>query len=271
MTRPLRSRTDVASEAAALGPWFHNLHLPGGVQTAPEHPLGDFPLSKWRLIASHLPDSLDGWTVLDIGCNAGFHAIELARHGAHVVGLEPEAFYLRQARWAMETLELTDKIELRQQTVYELARSYERFDLILFMGVFYHLRHPLLALEIVAAHLARLMIFQTLTMPGEEEFSDTHNRGNYCDSNIGDREVLHEQGWPKMAFIEHRFAGDHSNWWIPNHAGVKAMLRSSGLHVIKRPAPETYMCVPVLEHGVRAGRHDAERIAAERAVAAVRR
>ncbi len=270
MTRQLRIRADLAAEAATLGPWFHNLHLPGSVQTAPDHPLGDFPQTKWRLIAPHVPESLDGWTVLDIGCNGGFYALELAQRGALVVGLEPDAFYLRQARWAAETLELSDRIELRQQTVYELAGSDERFDLILFMGVFYHLRHPLLALEIVAARLARLMIFQTLTMPGEEEFADTHDRGAYRDSNIGDREVLHGRGWPKMAFIEHRFAGDDSNWWIPNHAGAEAMLRSSGLRVIARPAPETYMCVPVPGQG-RAGINDAERMAAERAVAAVRR
>lgn len=271
MIRQLKDGADLTAEAAALGPWFHNLHLPGSVQTAPDHPLGDFPLTKWRLIAPHVPQSLDGWTVLDIGCNAGFYAIELARRGARVVGLEPDTFYLRQAHWAVETLELTDRIELRQQTVYELARSRERFDMIVFMGVFYHLRHPLLALEMAAARLARLMIFQTLTMPGEEEFADTLDRGAYRESNIEDRDVLHERGWPKMAFIEHRFAGDYTNWWIPNHAGVEAMLRSSGLRVTARPAPETYMCVPALQYGERASAHDAERSAAERAVAAAGR
>ncbi len=265
MVRQPRNSAALAAEAVSLGPWFHNLHLPGGVQTAPAHPLGDFPRTKWELIAPHIPETLDGWTVLDIGCNAGFYAIQLALRGASVVGLEPNEFYLRQARWAAETMELGHRIELRQQTVYDLAGSNERFDLVLFMGVFYHLRHPLLALEIVAARLARLMIFQTLTIPGDEEFADTRDRGAYRDSNIEDREVLHDRGWPKMAFIEHRFAGDDTNWWIPNHAGVQAMLRSCGLRVLARPAPETYMCTPVLEY--RARRCEAERPEAVRGVA----
>jgi tRNA (mo5U34)-methyltransferase len=44
--------------------------------------------------------------------------------------------------------------------------------------------------------------------------------------------------------VEHRLAGDPTNWWAPNHACVEAMLRSCGLHVIARPADETYLCVP---------------------------
>ena len=47
-----------------------------------------------------------------------------------------------------------------------------------------------------------------------------------------------------MAFIEHRFAGDATNWWVPNHAGIEAMLRSSGLRVLARPADEIYLCEP---------------------------
>ncbi len=69
-------------DIAALGPWFHNLHLPDGRQTAPGHPLGDFPSFKWRELAPSLPQDLTGWSALDIGCNAGFYSFELARRGA---------------------------------------------------------------------------------------------------------------------------------------------------------------------------------------------
>src|SRR3954468_17440893 len=85
---------------AALGPWFHNLHLPDGRQTAPDHPLGDFPAFKWAEIAPHVPHDLAGWTALDIGCNAGFYTFELARRGARVTALEIDERYLAQARWA---------------------------------------------------------------------------------------------------------------------------------------------------------------------------
>lgn len=59
------------SAAPELGPRFHNLHLPGGRRTAPDHPLGDFPAFKWEQIAAHLPADLSGARALDIGCNAG--------------------------------------------------------------------------------------------------------------------------------------------------------------------------------------------------------
>ena len=76
----------------ALAPWFHNLHLPGGVQTAPRHALGDFPAFKWREIADGWPHDLSGWRALDVGCNAGFYSFELAKRGAHVLGIDRELY-----------------------------------------------------------------------------------------------------------------------------------------------------------------------------------
>src|SRR5438093_979251 len=71
-----------------LGQWFHNIDL-GGVKTAPEHFLGDYPAFKWARFADAIPADLSGRTVLDIGCNAGFYAIEMKRRGAErVVGID---------------------------------------------------------------------------------------------------------------------------------------------------------------------------------------
>ncbi|HEY0970188.1 MAG TPA: TIGR04290 family methyltransferase [Gemmatimonadales bacterium] len=226
-------------EIEQLGPWFHNLHLPDGSQTVPDHFLGgDFPSFKWREIEPYVPARLDGWRVLDIGCNAGFYTFELARRGAEVVGIDVEPLYLRQARWAAREFGLQDRVEFRQMEVYELARSDERFDLVWFMGVFYHLRYPLLALDLLAQRTRRLMMFQTLTMPGKSVYDDTQ------DHEITDRTPLLESGWPKMSFVEHRFSDDPTNWWIPNHAGVEAMLRSAGMRVLERPGHEIYLCEP---------------------------
>src|SRR3954447_10519957 len=98
--RPKLGQSDLEQEIASLGPWFHNLHLPDGTQTAPAHFLGDFPSYKWQEIAAYLPADLNGWQALDIGCNAGFYTFELARRGAEVLGIDCDEHYLTQARWA---------------------------------------------------------------------------------------------------------------------------------------------------------------------------
>ena len=233
--------SDLERTIAELGPWFHNLHLPDGTETAPDHFLGDFPSFKWREIAPHLPADLSGWKVLDIGCNAGFYSLELARRGARVTGIDHDPHYLRQARWAAEQFGLADRIDWRHMQVYDLARTAERWDLILFMGVFYHLRYPLLALDLVVRRLSRLMVFQTLTMPGEEVYEPA------ADTPIDGRDDMLLPGWPKMAFIEHRLADDPTNWWAPSHAGVLSLLRSAGLDVVGRPGHEIYLCRPAAE------------------------
>ncbi len=231
--------TPLEREIAELGPWFHNLRLEGGVQTAPNHPLGDFPAFKWAALAPVLPMDLSGWTALDVGCNAGFYSFELARRGARVTGIEPDAHYLAQASWAARRLGLEGQVQFEQASVYGLARRRGRFDLVLFMGVFYHLRHPLLALDILSELTGRLMVFQTMTMPGEEVW------GTPVNFEFKERNLMRQPGWPKMAFIEHQFAGDPTNWWAPNHAGVEALARSAGLRVTTRPAHEIYLCEPV--------------------------
>jgi tRNA (mo5U34)-methyltransferase len=224
-------------EIEALGPWFHNLHLPGGVQTVPDHFIGgDFPRFKWQEIQDAIPADLTGWRVLDVGCNAGFYSFELARRGASVVAIDSDEHYLNQARWAAQQFGLQDRVEFREQGVYELARATEQYDLVWFMGVFYHLRYPLLALDLLARRTRKLMVFQTLTMPGQEVYEDTK------DHPITEREPLLDPGWPKMAFIEHCFSNDPTNWWVANHAGVEAMLRSAGLRITARPADEIYLC-----------------------------
>ncbi|MFW6175494.1 MAG: universal stress protein, partial [Acidobacteriota bacterium] len=160
---------------------------------------------------------------------------EMARRGAEVTALDVEERYLQQARWASEQYDLAGRVAFRQMQVYDLARLDETYEIVLFLGVFYHLRYPLLALDLVTEKTERFLAFQTLTMPGEVSVPDT------TDRSIDDREALSSPGWPKMAFIEHRLAGDPTNWWAPNSAGVEAMLRSSGLQMVARPAHEMYV------------------------------
>jgi tRNA (mo5U34)-methyltransferase len=220
----------------SLAPWFHNLHLPTGHETAPNHPLGDFPRVKWWELAGSLPDDLTGWRVLDVGCNAGFYSIQLAKRGANVLGIDVDDHYLRQARWATEQFDLAGRVTFERGQVYDLARRKETFDLVLFLGVLYHLRHPLLALDLLAEKAERLLVLQTLTMPGDENLRTPQ------DLPFDRRDVLLDAGWPKMAFIENRLAGDPTNWWAPTDACVEAMLRTSGLEVIERPGYQLWVC-----------------------------
>ncbi len=146
-------RETIARRVDELGEWFHNLDL-GGVRTAPNHFLGDFPNVKWKHISSAIPEDLDGATVLDIGCNGGFYCLEMKKRGAgRVLGVDVDERYLNQARFAAETLGM--EIEFEKLSVYDVDRIAGQFDYVLFMGVFYHLRYPLFALDKVVEESAR--------------------------------------------------------------------------------------------------------------------
>jgi tRNA (mo5U34)-methyltransferase len=222
--------------APGLGPWFHNLHLPSGEQTAPDHPLGDFPAFKWAQIAPHVPPDLTGARALDIGCNAGFYSFELAARGAQVLAIDLDEHYLVQARWAAEQLDPHRRVEFRRMQVYDLVDVDERFEVVLFLGVLYHLRYPLLALDLVAQCVGGRLILQTLTMPGDAPADPPDDLGIHA------REAMTRPGWPRAAFIERNLAGDPTNWWAPDDACVQAMVRSAGLTVVDAPAHEIYVC-----------------------------
>ena len=225
----------IRSRAEALGPWFHNMDL-GGVWTAPDHFLGDYPGVKFRGFAHVLPESLAGMSVLDIGCNGGFYAIEMKRRGAErVLGIDSDPDYLAQARFAAETLGMG--IEFRQMSIYDVGALGERFDLVIFMGVLYHLRHPLLALDLIYENVAKdLMLFQSLQRGSNDVAAVAP------DYDFWDQAHFDATGYPKMHFIEKSYAGDPTNWWAPNLACSAAMLRSSGFEILANPDPEVFLC-----------------------------
>lgn len=231
-------KRDILQKIREMRPWFHNIHLVNGIQTAPDHHLGDFPLFKWVEIAPHIPQNLHGWTVMDIGCNAGFYSFELAKRGASVTGIDIDPHYLKQAYWVARVLELEHLVRFEQKQIYELANSRKKYDMVWYMGVFYHLRYPMLSLDILSRITGKIMVFQTMTMPDNENYEAKDDVDLYC------REVMSEPGWPKLAFVEKCVAGDPTNWWVPNHCAVMSLLRVCGFKVIKRPSHEVYICEP---------------------------
>lgn len=228
-------KKDLRRRVEELGPWFQNIEI-GGIKTAPDHFLGDYPAFKWEGFRHVVPEDLRGQSVLDIGCNAGFYAQEMKRRGAdYVLGIDSDPHYLRQATFAAEQAGLD--IEFRQMSVYDVGKLRQRFDLVIFMGVLYHLRHPLLALDLLHEHVVGgRMLFQCLQR-GDERAPDLAENYDFSEWSIFD-----QMEYPKLFFVEERYASDPTNWWIPNKAGMEAMLRSAGFIIEENPEREVYLC-----------------------------
>ena len=237
-TLSFRDRCKLESDIRGLGEWFHNLNL-FGIPTAPNHFLGDFPSVKWKHIAPALPRNLGGASVLDIGCNGGFYSIQLKRQGAgRVLGVDVDDRYLNQARFAASTLGV--EIEFAKRSVYEVDGIAGQFDYVFFMGLLYHLRYPLFALDKVITKVAPggKLVFQTM-LRGSAHAKAWERNYQFWTTNI-----FSDPEWPAMYFVEHSYANDPTNWWIPNRAAAEAMLRSSGLEILDHPEAETWICTP---------------------------
>ena len=241
-------------QVEALGPWFQNIDLGHGIRTAPEHFLGDYPAFKFARFAHALPSDLAGGSVLDIGCNAGFYSIEMKKRGAgRVLGIDSDDRYLEQAGLASRTLGFDD-IEYRNLSVYDVGALGERFDLVIFMGVLYHLRHPLLALDLIREHVAGdLMLFQTMQQGTDAVLQVPQDHPFHKPGTTQPPDYFDNPAYPKMHFIEREFAHDWTNWWAPNAACSQAMLRAAGFTIEANPESEVYLCraapVPYGQYG----------------------
>jgi tRNA (mo5U34)-methyltransferase len=230
------TEAQLIKQISALGEWFHNINI-NGVWTAPSHFLGDFPNVKWKEISKAFPEDLSGASVLDIGCNGGFYSIALKQRGAaRVLGVDVDDRYLDQARFAAETLGL--EIEFQKRSVYDVDLIPGQFDYVLFLGVFYHLRYPLFALDKILKKVGGKLFFQSMIRGSLEERTWKENY------EFWDMKPFQDPDFPCMYFIENCYADDYTNWWIPNRGAVEGMLRSSGLEIVDHPESETYVCEP---------------------------
>lgn len=180
--------------------WWHSLDLGDGRVTPGVHKLEELRDNYARF---KLPDDLTGKRVLDIGCWDGFYSFEAERHGAQVVALDcwhPETFFAAHRA-------LNSRVEFHQMSVYEVSRErLGSFDIVLFLGVLYHLRHPLLALERVCE------------VTRDAAVIESHVIDNIMDTPH-----------PVMEFYEmDELCGQYDNWWGPNSECVIRMARSAG-------------------------------------------
>lgn len=233
-----------------LGPWFHNIELAPGVWTNP-HGTGpgvDYPGWRWRLIEPLLP-SVAGKSVLDVGCSSGFFSLKLKELGADYVlgidaGEQPKA--IEQARFAAETRGLD--IEFKVLSVYDVGEIGREFDLVLFLGVFYHLRHPLLALEALRAVCHDTLIMQTITTKNRRSLNEL-DPGALKNPQLKGS-VLADQRFPVMRFVEGALDNDGTCWFVPNAQAVPSLLRSSGFTPNKSVFPtESEVIVRCSVHG----------------------
>ena len=229
---------DVQSEVAEilerLGPWYHNIVFAPGLMTKPSNP--DYPASRWRVLERMVPKDLRGKSVLDIGCNSGFFSLEMRKRFAdRVVGIDIMPHLLAQSRFASHWFDLP--LELHQCGAYDVQSLGSEFDIVVFIGVLYHLKHPLYALEQIASVCKDTMYFQSMIRGSLEDIAPLDD---YPPNEV---KAFNHPDWPKLYFIEKKYNGDESNWWFATRSCLKAMLRTSGFRTIEDTVnPEIFVC-----------------------------
>ncbi len=192
--------SEIEAGVAAID-WYHSIPLGNGIVT----PGIDRPLD--RLDRMGIPANLSGKSVLDIGAWDGFFSFEAERRGAaRVVATDSHAWRDRgKSGFEFAREALGSKVEDRDLDVMDLSPSTVGvFDLVLFLGVLYHMKDPLAGLE----HVASVTVGQVIVATAVDL--------------VGIRR-------PAVAFYPGReFSDDPTNWWGPNPPAVLAMLRTVG-------------------------------------------
>lgn len=206
-----------------LAPWFHRIDLGDGIVTKTASVAGepaDHPLGPWEIVRKCLPDDLTGLRVLDVGCNAGFYAVEAKRrNAAFVLGVDSQRHQIRQATFVRRALGLD--IALRRLSVYDLSRkTVGEFDITLALGLVYHCKHLVLALERLFEITRGTLILETAVL-----LPDAPSTGpiNYT---VG---TLTRQIHP-LAYVENDPGSKESvfNWFLPSSSAMAALLRDVG-------------------------------------------
>jgi tRNA (mo5U34)-methyltransferase len=203
----------LAQEAAGIR-WYHTIDLAPGLRTP------GFDETAQRLDILRIPTDLSGRSVLDIGAWDGFFSFEAERRGARrVVATDSFAWRGDQGRAGFDLARraLGSRVEAVDVDVLDLsAQRMGTFDLVLFLGVLYHMRHPLLALERVADVCADQLIVET-----------------HVDMTATRR--------PAMAFYpSNELNIDPTNWWGPNPEAVVAMLKTVGFRRVEIVTPHSW-------------------------------
>ena len=221
------TRDEIRARVERLGPWFHCIELGGGLRTKTESAVGEpveHPRPTWEKVRACLPEDLAGRSVLDVGCNAGFYAVELKRRGAgRVLGVDSQRNLVRQALFVRDVLGLD--IEYRKMSVYDLdPRGLGQFDVTLALGLVYHCKHLVLALERLFAVTRELLVLETAVFPPE------HSPGSFAYEVGGLRPLLHP-----LAYVENPGEAKEAiyNWFLPGTDALRALVRNVGFDEVE--------------------------------------
>ena len=153
------TRDWIENQVEAERYWFQRIELFPGYFS----PGWDDPAAN-KLPHYGLPDDLTGMRVLDIGCAEGFFSFEAERRGAReVIGIDSFSDSVRRFNIVKEARQSDATAFL--MNVYDLEpKRLGTFDLVLFYGVFYHLKHPQYALERIRSICTGTLLFQTHTL-----------------------------------------------------------------------------------------------------------
>ena len=214
--------------------WFHNIEIAEEVYTNPD---SEYSSNRWKIIAPYVIGKVKDKVCLDVGSSSGFFSIKLIENGAKkVIGIDQgeQNKVVEQARFAINEMGIRN-IEYKTLSVYDIEELDTRFDFTLFLGVLYHLRYPLLALDKLRKVTDR-MIIQTITTKIEDPHKKNFEykfRPPHLDNISLRSDVFYKPGYPKIHFIENKLDGDISNKCLPNVEGVVSMLRASGFKIEK--------------------------------------
>jgi len=216
------TRVEILSGLKLLEPWFHRIDLGGGIFTKTESVMGepvDHPRETWEVIERCLPADLTGKSVLDVGCNGGFYCVEAKRRGAgRVLGVDGQRQHVRQALFVRKVLGLD--LEFRRFSVYDLdPATVGRFDITLALGLVYHLKHLVLALERLYDVTRELLIVETAIIPPEQ------TPPSFVQPLGEIRQTLHP-----IFYAENPPEAKEQvyNWFLPSPDALRALLTNTG-------------------------------------------
>ncbi len=187
------AKAEVQTVIERLGPWYHNVELTPGLMSNPQNP--DYPASRWRVLDGVIRQDLTGKSVVDIGCNSGFFSLEMKKRGVNrVVGVDIMPHLLAQSRFNSHWFNLP--LELYECGAYDVQSLDSKFDIVVFIGVLYHLKHPLYALELIASICKETMYFQSVVRGPSGDVNPAE------DYPVTEVEAFDDPAWRKLYFTE---------------------------------------------------------------------